>query len=152
MVTESAACAPASGNPSVKPAAKTKMRFIRKLQSLDLAESGPIRRMPKSDRAFGQRDKSVEAHSCKCSERDFRPDHVDGHASCLGRYPEPDALRWCSEKLCNDRADQGEGRVDLQRVENEWHRCRQIQLAQALRVVRGIGTHQVALDVAGCRQ
>src|SRR5216684_9020245 len=114
MVTESAACALASDRPSVRPAANAKVCFIRKLQILDLADLGPIRRVPKSCRAFGQRDKSVESHPGESSEGDFRPDHVDGHAPRLGGDAKADALRRCPEKLCNDRADQRKGRIDFQ--------------------------------------
>src|SRR5205807_8854963 len=128
MVTESAACALASDRPSVRPVAKAKVYFIKKLQILDLADLGPIRRVPKSCRAFGQRDKSVESHSGEGSQRDLRPNHVDRHATGLGGDAETDALRRCPEKLCNDRANQRQGGIDLQRVENEGQRRRQIKL------------------------
>src|ERR1700748_692736 len=114
MVTESAACAPDTARPSARPATRARLCFMENSKLDDLADLGPIRRMPECCRAFGQRDKTVESHAGEGGQRDLRPDHVEGHAACLGRDAETDALRRRPEKLCNDRANQGQRRVDLE--------------------------------------
>src|ERR1700759_3828050 len=98
MVTESAACAQVAAGPSERPAAKARLCFIEDSKLNDLADLGPVRRVPESCRAFGQRDKTVESHSGEGCERDLRPDHVDGHAARFGRDAKTDALRRCPEK------------------------------------------------------
>src|ERR1700760_4149983 len=117
MVTESAAWADETARPSARPAVIARLCFMINPKSKDLADLGPIRWMPESCRAFGQRDTSVESHSREGRECDLRPDHVDGHAAGLGGDAKPDALRRCPEKLCNDRANQGQGGVDLECIE-----------------------------------
>src|SRR5271154_3627398 len=152
MVTVSAAWAVVTARPSARPVASARLCFMSNPKSKDLADLGPVRWMPESCRAFGERDTSVESHSGKGCERDLRPDHVDCHASGLGGDAKPDPLRRCSEKFCNDRADQRKRRVDLERVENKGQRRRQVKPGQALPWARGVGAHQVALDMAGGRQ
>src|SRR5579863_9249962 len=117
-------------------------------KSKDLADLGPVRWMPESCRAFGERDTSVESHSGKGRACDLRPDHVDCHASGLGGNAKSDPLRRCSKKLCNDRANQRKRRVDLERVENKGQRRRQVKLGQRLPGTCRVGAHQVALDMA----
>src|SRR5581483_8691434 len=107
------ACALDSDSPSARLVAKTKLCFMDNSKLKDLADLGPIRGMPESCRAFGQRDKTVEDHAGEGSERNLGPDHVDRHAPGLGGDAESDALRRRAEELCNDRANQGQGRVDL---------------------------------------
>src|SRR6201995_5345067 len=148
MVTESAAWGGEGARPSARPAVITRLCFMINPKSKDLADLGPIRWMPESCRAFGQRDTSVESHSREGCERDLRPDHVNGHAAGLGGDAKPDSLRRCSEKLCNDRANQRQRRVDLERIEDKGQRCGEIKLGQGLPGARRIGAHQVALDMA----
>src|SRR5579863_4473607 len=148
MVTESAAWAEETARPSARPAVIARLCFMINPKSKDLADLGPIRWMPESCRAFGQRDTSVESHSRKGRERDLRPDHVDGHAAGLGGDAKAYSLRRCSEKLRDDRADQRQRRIDLERIEDEGQCGRQIKLGQGLPGACRIGAHQVALDMA----
>src|SRR5258708_19430624 len=77
------------------------------------AESGSIGWMPESGRALGERDKSVESHSRDRGEGDFRPYHVDRHASRFRRNTKADALRRRPEKFADDSADHGHPSITL---------------------------------------
>src|SRR6266581_3938854 len=94
MVTDSAACAFENVRPSERPAASANACFMQDSKfKADLADLGPVGRMPKRCRAFGQRDKAVESHSGEGGQRNLRPDHVDGHAARLGGDAKSDTLR-----------------------------------------------------------
>src|SRR5258708_6536151 len=104
MVTVSAAWAVVNDNPTVMPAASATIFFIRKLQKLkEPAESGSVGWMPESGRALGQRDKPVKRHSCNRGESDFRPHHIERHASCFRRDAKADALGRGAEEFRDDR-------------------------------------------------
>src|ERR1700689_3427573 len=145
MVTVSAALAAVTARPSARPVASARLCFMSNPKSKDLADLGPVRWMPESCRAFGERDTSVESHSGKGRECELRPDHVDCHASGLGGDAKSDPLRRCSKKLRNDRANHRKRRLDLEPVENKGQLSRQVNLGQALPWAGGVGAHQVAL-------
>ena len=89
--------------------------------------SGAVGRMPEGDRALEQRQETIEQRAADRRNHDRAPHQIDVHAADLGRDPEAHADGRRAEELGDDRADQRERRVDLERVEDERQRARQPQ-------------------------
>ena len=96
-----------------------------------------IGRMPEGHAALDERDERRRtAEPASAATAIVRPDHVDVHAADLGRDAKAHADDRRAEELGDDGADQGQRRVDLERVEDERQRRRQAQLEQRLPVAR----------------
>ena len=91
--------------------------------------------MPEGKGAFAQRHHAIECGTGQGGDNDLGPHHIHVHSPDFGRNAKPHSDDRRTEKFCDDRADQGEGRIDLYRVKNERQRRRQPSTSTDTRVV-----------------
>ena len=80
--------------------------------------------MPKRGRPFCEGDQAIEDRTDQRRNCDFGPHHVDVHAADLRRDSETHAHDRSAEELGDDRPDECQRRIDLERVEDERRRSR----------------------------
>src|SRR5262249_7165563 len=149
-VSLSWACAPALDNAKTAAPARISNLFMccsplsLPLSTLLLA----IGRVPEGQSPLDKGEDAVKHGSGKRRDRDRRPDHGDVNAADLDRNTKAHPNDRRAEELGNDAADQRQGRVDLECIEDEGESARQAELGQSLAVACSVGMHEIALDVA----